>query len=137
MPHKICSMADNKFPYFKAVAKDHLKSLVRSSTCLVILDFFHFTPLVLIGKKIFFFLKLEARLEAVIFSYPLKCENFIPDFVPVVHVNHDQFLFLRLERQMKPKMHNSFYPYKKFKNIFSTATRVVKWIAKIANAKKS
>ena len=57
---------------FKAVAKDHLKSLVRSSTCLVILDFLHFTPLVLIGKKYFFFLKLEARLEAVIFSYPLK-----------------------------------------------------------------
>ena len=57
---------------FKAVAKDHLKSLVRSSTCLVILDYFHFTPLVLIGKKIFFFLKLEARLEAVIFSYSLK-----------------------------------------------------------------
>ena len=57
---------------FKAVAKDHLKSLVRSSNCLVILDFFHFTPLVLIGKKIFFFLKLEARLEAVIFSYSLN-----------------------------------------------------------------
>ena len=36
------------------------------------IDYFHFTPLVLIGKIIFFFLKLEARLEAVIFSYSLK-----------------------------------------------------------------
>ena len=57
---------------FKGIAKDHSKSLVRSSTCLVILDYFHFTPLVLIGKKIFFFLKLEARLETVIFSYSLN-----------------------------------------------------------------
>ena len=31
---------------FKGIAKDHSKSLVRSSTCLVILDYFHFTPLV-------------------------------------------------------------------------------------------
>ena len=38
----------------KGIAKDHSKSLVRSSTCLVILDYFYFTPLVLIGKKIFF-----------------------------------------------------------------------------------
>ena len=38
----------------KGIAKDHSKSLVRSSTCLVILDYFHFTPLVLIGKKFFF-----------------------------------------------------------------------------------
>ena len=60
----------------------------------------------------------------------LKCENFIPDFVPVVHVNHDQFLFLRLERQMKPEMHNSFYPYKKFKNIFSTTNPKVKFFQK-------
>ena len=55
---------------FVGIAKDHSLCLVRSSTCLVILDYFHFTPLVLIGK--FFFLKLEARLEAVIFSYSLK-----------------------------------------------------------------
>ena len=39
----------------KGIAKDHSKSLVRSSTCLVILNYFHFTPLVLIGKKYFFF----------------------------------------------------------------------------------
>ena len=61
------------------IAKDHNLCLVQSSTCLVILDYFHFTPLVLIGKKLFF-LKLEARLEAVIFSYSLKfslvAENF-------------------------------------------------------------
>ena len=38
----------------KGIAKDHSKSLVRSSTCLVILDYFHFNPLVLIGKKYFF-----------------------------------------------------------------------------------
>ena len=44
---------------FKAVAKDHLKSLVRSSTCLVILDFFHFTPLALIGK--FFFSETRSK----------------------------------------------------------------------------
>ena len=37
----------------KGIAKDHSKSLVRSSTCLVILDYFHFTPLVLIEKKKF------------------------------------------------------------------------------------
>ena len=45
----------------KVVAKDHLKSLVRSSTCLVILDFLHFTPLVLIGKKIFFFSETRSK----------------------------------------------------------------------------
>ena len=37
----------------KGIAKDHSKSLVRSNTCLVILDYFHFTPLVLIGKIFF------------------------------------------------------------------------------------
>ena len=49
--------------HIKDIAKDHSLCLVRSSTRLVILDYFHFTPLVLIGKKYFFFLKLEARLK--------------------------------------------------------------------------
>ena len=60
------------FYIFKWIAKDHSLCLVRSSTCLVIQAYFHFTPLVLIG---IFFLKLEARLEAVIFSYSLKKLN--------------------------------------------------------------